>query len=108
MEFTFGTREEQLRSEIRAFLHDNLPPDWKKSSGSGFSLTPDELAFVRAHQRKLGARRWLVPAWPAEYGGFGASIAEQMVFADEFGYAGSPSISVFGTGLLGPTLMVHG
>jgi alkylation response protein AidB-like acyl-CoA dehydrogenase len=59
---------------------------------------------------KLAERGWIAPAWPKEYGGLGASIYEQMVFNEEFGYHGAPDTGTrgFGVGMIGPTLIIHG
>ena len=61
-------------------------------------------------QRQLADRGWIAPAWPTEYGGLGASITEQMVFNEEFGYHGAPDTGTrgFGVGMIGPTLIIHG
>ncbi|MGD9932434.1 MAG: acyl-CoA dehydrogenase family protein, partial [Dehalococcoidia bacterium] len=108
MDFRFGDAEEALRTEVRAFLQGALPavethfhPD--VPGGDDFY---EALAF----NKKLAARGWIAPAWPKEYGGLGATIYEQMVFSEEFGYYGAPDngTRAFGVGMLGPTLIVHG
>ncbi len=107
MELKFGQREEALRQEVRSFLTDNL-----KGQGEGeFNARSDE-AFERAKvfNSELAKRGWIAPAWPKEYGGLGASIYEQMVFNEEFGYHGAPDTGTrgFGVGMIGPTLIIHG
>jgi alkylation response protein AidB-like acyl-CoA dehydrogenase len=108
LELAFGEREEKLRSEVRAFLKEHLP---KNVDGGGLGLRSDE-AFVAAQKfnEELGRRGWIAPAWPKEYGGLGATIFEQMVFSEEFGYHGAPDTGTrgFGVGMIGPTLIVHG
>ena len=108
MDFRFGDAEEKLRAEVRAFLQGALPavetrfhPD--VPGGDDFH---EALAF----NKKLAALGWIAPAWPKEYGGLGATIYEQMVFSEEFGYYGAPDngTRAFGVGMLGPTLIVHG
>jgi len=107
MELKFGEREEQLRSEVRQFLKENLPED-RREVGLG---TRDEAAFevAKAFNDALAKRGWIAPAWPKEYGGLGASIYEQMVFNEELGYASAPDTGTrgFGVGMIGPTLIVH-
>ena len=46
-------------------------------------LQPDELDFNIHMRKRLADKGWLTMAWPAEYGGGGASIARQMVFNEE-------------------------
>ena len=108
MELAFGEREEKLRGEVRSFLKEHLPTN---VDGGGLGLRSDE-AFVAAQKfnEELGRRGWIAPAWPKEYGGLGATIFEQMVFSEEFGYHGAPDTGTrgFGVGMIGPTLIVHG
>ena len=109
MDLRFGEHEEKLRAEVRAFLKANLKDEGDE--GSTF-MARDDGAFEEALEfnRKLGERGWIAPAWPKEYGGLGATIAEQMVFNEEFGYYGAPDTGTrgFGVGMIGPTLIVHG
>ncbi len=108
MELRFGEREEQLRQEVRSFLKENLP---REEGGAQLGSRSDE-DFERARRfnTELGKRGWIAPAWPKEYGGLGASIYEQMVFNEEFGYYGAPDTGTrgFGVGMIGPTLIIHG
>jgi alkylation response protein AidB-like acyl-CoA dehydrogenase len=107
MDLKFGEKEERLRAEVRQFLNEHLP----KSTGGRDPRTDDE-AFNAAKKfnEELGKRGWIAPAWPKEYGGLGATIYEQMVFNEEFGYHGAPDTGTrgFGVGMIGPTLIVHG
>jgi alkylation response protein AidB-like acyl-CoA dehydrogenase len=106
VELRFGEKEEQLRQEVRAFLQANSRPE----SGQLGSRTDEEFEFAKEFNRKLAERGWIAPAWPREYGGLGASIYEQMVFNEEFGYWGAPDTGTrgFGVGMIGPTLIIHG
>ncbi|MCZ2112130.1 MAG: acyl-CoA dehydrogenase family protein [Dehalococcoidia bacterium] len=109
MELRFGEKEEQLRTEVRSFLQSQL----KNRSEGGEALgsrTEDDFEFAKAFNAELGKRGWIAPAWPKEYGGLGASIYEQMVFNEEFGYFGAPDTGTrgFGVGMIGPTLIIHG
>ncbi|HML99330.1 MAG TPA: acyl-CoA dehydrogenase family protein [Tepidiformaceae bacterium] len=106
MELRFSEKEEQLRQEVRAFLQANSRPE----SGPLGSRSDEEFEFAKEFNRKLAERGWIAPAWPKEYGGLGASIYEQMVFNEEFGYWGAPDTGTrgFGVGMIGPTLIIHG
>jgi alkylation response protein AidB-like acyl-CoA dehydrogenase len=110
MHLKFGEREETLRAAVRTFLKEHLP---KKDGFTGYrDARTDDGAFEAAKRfnQELGKRGWLAPAWPKEYGGLGASIPEQMVFNEEFGYHGAPDTGTrgFGVGMIGPTLIIHG
>jgi alkylation response protein AidB-like acyl-CoA dehydrogenase len=109
VELRFGEKEEALRGEVRKFLLENLPAE--NEDGGSLGMRSDE-AFAEAQRfnTELGKRGWIAPAWPKEYGGLGASIYEQMIFNEEFGYYGAPDTGTrgFGVGMIGPTLIVHG
>ena len=47
--------------------------------------------------------------WPAEHGGRGATLVEQMIFYEEYARAGGPGrVGIVGEGLLGPTIVHFG
>ena len=111
MDLRFGEKEEALRLEVRGFLQEHLGQD--DGGNTGVAATPGfDDDFARAHDfnSKLADRGWIAPAWPTQYGGLGASIYEQMVFSEEFGYYGAPDTGTrgFGVGMIGPTLIIHG
>ena len=106
MDFRFSEAEEKLRSEVRQFLQEHMPElDPVDRVGSIGGLVVSENAFEKAmvFNKKLAERGWIAPGWPKEYGGLDASIYEQMVFNEEFGYVGPPDTGtrVLGVGLLG-------
>ena len=110
MELRFGEKEEALRLEVRDFLRKNNGVETGEGN-SGFGGGSDEqFEFAKGFNKKLAAKGWIAPAWPKEYGGLGASIYEQMVFNEEFGYWGAPDTGTrgFGVGMIGPTLIIHG
>ena len=111
MDLRFGEKEEALRAEVRGFLQEHLGQDGGGSTGVAAAPGFDD-DFARAHDfnSKLADRGWIAPAWPTQYGGLGASIYEQMVFSEEFGYYGAPDTGTrgFGVGMIGPTLIIHG
>ena len=110
MELRFGEKEENLRKEVREFLRTNLPSTEGEGGGQLGSRTDEAFAAAVKFNSELGKRGWIAPAWPKEYGGLGASIYEQMVFNEEFGYNAAPDTGTrgFGVGMIGPTLIIHG
>jgi alkylation response protein AidB-like acyl-CoA dehydrogenase len=108
MQLRFGEKEESLREEVRAFLKQALPREG--DGGQLGSRSDEDFEIAKNFNNELGKRGWIAPAWPKEYGGLGASIYEQMVFNEEFGYYGAPDTGTrgFGVGMIGPTLIIHG
>lgn len=110
MELRFGEKEEKLRLEVREFLLKNNGNNGEPPASGFGGGNDDQFEFAKEFNKKLAQRGWIAPAWPKEYGGLGASIYEQMVFNEEFGYWGAPDTGTrgFGVGMIGPTLIIHG
>ncbi|RYY26697.1 MAG: acyl-CoA dehydrogenase [Sphingomonadales bacterium] len=69
----------------------------------------DRVEERRAWEQAMGKARWSAIGWPERWGGRGASVAEQMAFAEEYARAkGPPRVGHLGVELLGPTLMALG
>ena len=70
MDITFTTtpKLEALRREVRAWLDEELPPEYEGFQWD-FEEDPERWAFYRQFWKKQGAKRWLEPTWPREYGG---------------------------------------
>jgi alkylation response protein AidB-like acyl-CoA dehydrogenase len=104
MDLTFNERERAFREELRGWLAENRP-EAEPVEGS----EEEQFAWRRAWQRRLYDAGWAAPAWPAEYGGRGASLAESAIYFEELGAARVPlPANVLGLLLGGPTLMVWG
>jgi alkylation response protein AidB-like acyl-CoA dehydrogenase len=102
MDLSYSPTEEAFRAELRAWLKEHPPPP-----------EPEELdEFVRygkAWQRKLYDAGWCGVAWPAEYGGRGATLIEQVIFQEEMARAKAPLlINLAGITMGGPVLIAHG
>ncbi len=105
MDLTFSGKETAFRNELRAWLAAN-PPSARPSHGAGGDAV---YAWRREWQRQLSDGGWAAPAWPAEYGGRGATLTESAIYFEELGAARVPfPANVLGLLLGGPTLMVWG
>ncbi|HXC23903.1 MAG TPA: acyl-CoA dehydrogenase family protein [Solirubrobacteraceae bacterium] len=104
MDLTFNERESAFRDELRAWLVSNPPAPQPSVGGEDAHY-----AWRRDWQRRLYDAGWAAPAWPAEYGGRGASLTESAIYFEELGLARVPlPANVLGLLLGGPTLMVWG
>ena len=106
MQFAFTPEQDRFREELRAFLLQELGPEFHDD---GFAVDKDR-TFERAYVKKLAANGWLTAAWPKEYGGLGLGVVEQTIMTEELHYHNSPhyALTVAGVELVGPTLMVYG
>ena len=107
MDLAYPPEAEEFRGVIRDWLSENLPDGWGQP---GFSMTPEErTAFNQEWTAKLFAGGWICASWPAEYGGKGLSLLQQVVLNEEFARAGAPlRADFFGDTLVGPTLLQWG
>ena len=106
---------EQFRSETRAWLEKNCPPEMRKPATSdadvfwGGRNTKFASDAQRVWFERMRDKGWTVPDWPKEYGGGGLDGAEHKVLREEMGRIGARSpLSSFGIWMLGPALLKFG
>ena len=109
MDFDFTEAQQVFRKDVREWLATNLPEDLR---GRGFASSrgePEKVVRLREWQRTLHKAGFVGMDWPAEYGGRGASLVEQVIFYEEMSRAQAPQpLNRSGLSMLGPTLMKHG
>ena len=99
-----------FRREVRGFLDDHLVGEFAELGGRGGS-GDETFGFEvrRRWERVLAEGGWTCLGWPAEFGGRGATMTEQVIFNEEYARAAAPGrVNVMGEGLLGPTLIHYG
>ncbi len=110
MKLSFSAEDETFREEIASWLAVNLGGEFEQlryRGGPG-----DEHMF--AHERKVWEQAmakggWTCVGWPAEHGGRGLSIEQQVIFHEEYARAGGPGrVGHIGEGLAGPTIIAYG
>ncbi len=109
MNFDFPPEAEAFRHEFRAWLDEHLTDDLRALSGTGIDTDPVRLEALRHWNRTLADAGYAAISWPAEYGGRGASVLEQVVFAEEMHRAGAPgTLNPLGISNIAPAIMEHG
>jgi alkylation response protein AidB-like acyl-CoA dehydrogenase len=106
----FTAQDEEFRQDVREWLEANLTGDFAGLRGAGGPGREHEAPEGRlAWNRHLAAAGWTCLGWPAEHGGRGASLEQQVIFHEEYARAAAPArISIVGEELLGPTLIAFG
>ncbi|HVV08094.1 acyl-CoA dehydrogenase family protein [Amycolatopsis sp.] len=101
MDLDFSAAQQDFRDEVRTWLAEHKPREPR----------PHDAAGIRAYdldwQRTQYEGGWAGIAWPTEYGGRGLSLLEQLIWYEEYGRAGLPSLDSTFVGLnhAGPTLI---
>jgi acyl-CoA dehydrogenase len=106
---------ETFRTQTRAWLEANCPPEMRKPVKSDDDACWGGRNFVfqsdaQKHWLTVMAERgWTVPDWPVEYGGGGLSPAETKILREEMIALKCRSpLSSFGIWMLGPALLQFG
>src|SRR5262250_2135920 len=109
MDFDFTPEQQRFRAEARAWLAENVPADLRGRAFAASRADRDEVDRLREWQRTLHKAGYVGLDWPAEYGGRGVSIMEQIILYEEMSRAEAPQpVNRGGISMLGPTLMKHG
>lgn len=109
MDFTYPPEAEAFRKEFRAWLDDHLDEDLRELAQHPAGDEPDRIERLRAWNRTLAEAGYAAIAWPSEYGGRGASLMEQVVYAEEMHRAGAPgTVNIIGLSNIAPAIMQHG
>jgi alkylation response protein AidB-like acyl-CoA dehydrogenase len=106
MELPDTPEEAAFRTEVRAWIGANLPPELKGSRGGAARF---EGPASRDWSRKLYEAGYAGLTWPEEYGGRGSPWNHQAIVLEEMARAEAPQhIGVIGLGMAGPTIIAHG
>jgi alkylation response protein AidB-like acyl-CoA dehydrogenase len=107
MQTGFSPQEERFRQDAAKWLEAQLSGPFRDIRG--VTSMSGELARRQEWERALGAERWSCIGWPEQYGGRNASLAEQVIFAEEYARAGAPGrVGHMGIELAGPTILTFG
>jgi len=107
MQLGFTPAEERFRDDAAGWLEAQLSGPFRDIRG--VSSLGAMLERRKEWERALGAARWSCIGWPAAYGGRDASLAEQVIFAEEYARSGAPGrLGHMGIELAGPTILTFG
>ncbi|MFT4054842.1 MAG: acyl-CoA dehydrogenase family protein [Novosphingobium sp.] len=107
MQLAFAPELKAFRQEAADWLETQLSGPFKAIRGQTNQV--DNVDERRAWEQALGEARWSVVGWPSQWGGRDATIAQQVIFAEEYARAKAPPrVGHLGVELLGPTLLAMG
>ena len=87
---TDSTALAELRTEVRNWLAEHAPRDWRSAYAS---MSHEQFALAqREWFLRLVEGGYAIPHWPAEWPGGGRSLAEQKVIYEELARADTPRL----------------
>lgn len=107
MKLGFSPEEELFRAEVADWLNGQMAGEFKDIKGvTQLTAMPERR---REWEQQLGEHRWSCIGWPEKWGGRNATLAQQVIFAEEYARAGIPGrINHIGVELAGPTILTFG
>lgn len=108
MEFDWSPEDIAHRSEIRAFLQQELPANWEQMSqhGPGGDL---QAGFSRHFCGRMAEKGWLTQHWPRAYGGGDCAPWRHSIVGEEMWAVGEPRGSQYmNVNWIGPAIMQYG
>jgi alkylation response protein AidB-like acyl-CoA dehydrogenase len=110
MDFRYPAAAETFRTEFREWLDVHLTDDLRAHGpGSSLDLDGDRLERLRRWNHILADARYAAIAWPEQWGGRGAGVMEQVVYAEEMHRARAPgTLNPLGLSNIAPAIIEHG
>lgn len=107
MKLGFSPEEEAFRAEAADWLASELSGPFRDIRHIAKLTEAPERR--REWEQRLGEAGWCVIGWPKQWGGRGATLAQQVIFAEEYARSGAPGrINHIGVELAGPTILAFG
>jgi alkylation response protein AidB-like acyl-CoA dehydrogenase len=108
VDFSLPAEAEQFRHELRSWLSTHLT-DEIIAAGQRRGVDDEAFERSRAWDQTVADAGYGTISWPAEYGGRGASVFEQLVYAEESSRAKAPlPINIIGLNNIAPAIMTYG
>jgi alkylation response protein AidB-like acyl-CoA dehydrogenase len=112
VELAYGAADEAFRADLRSWLEANVPSEVRARGvelgdhGGGGETFPQ---WARAWQARLFEAGWLVPAWPAEFGGRDATPLQTLIYHEELARVHAPrTLNFQGLNIVAPSLRDFG
>ena len=107
MKLGFSAQEELFRAECADWLQAQMAGAFKDIKG--ITTLTEKAERRKEWEQHLGEHRWSCIGWPKAWGGRDATLAEQVIFAEEYARAGVPGrVNHIGIELAGPTILAFG
>jgi alkylation response protein AidB-like acyl-CoA dehydrogenase len=113
MDFAWSPEDLAFKDELEAFLDKEMPPfieQWSDNEDLDASRgVMGAMDKRKAWQHKLNEGRWAAILWPEEWGGRGATTAQQVIYTQVMAKHRSPGIfNANGIVQIGPSIITWG
>ncbi len=107
MKLGFSPEEELFRKECADWLNAEMAGEFRDIKGiTKLTASPERR---KEWEQRLGEAKWGCIGWPSAWGGRDATLAQQVIFAEEYARAGVPGrVNHIGIELAGPTILAFG
>lgn len=107
MKLGFSPEDELFRQECADWLNGQMAGEFRDIKGvTKLTGSPERR---KEWEQQLAAHRWSCIGWPKQWGGRDATLAQQVIFAEEYARAGVPGrVNHIGIELAGPTILTFG
>ena len=107
MKLGFSPAEELFRQECADWLNGQMAGEFRDIKGvTKLTGSPERR---KEWEQQLAEHRWSCIGWPSQWGGRDATLAQQVIFAEEYARAGVPGrVNHIGIELAGPTILTFG
>ncbi|MBI2863537.1 MAG: acyl-CoA dehydrogenase family protein [Chloroflexi bacterium] len=106
-EMHYTEEQEKFRAEVSAWLDVNMPPEAVRPVDEG-RKPPGLSDAAMSLRRRLGAKGWLCPLWPKEYGGGDLPVEQAVIIGEELDGRHAFLPYDLGVILIAPAIMVWG
>lgn len=107
MKMGFSPADELFRAECATWLQDQMTGAF--ADIKGITNLVSKVDRRRLWEQQLAQHGWSCIGWPKAWGGRDATLAQQVIFAEEYARAGAPNrINHIGVELAGPTILAFG
>ena len=108
MDFSLTEEQEKFKQEVCEFLDREVTEGVIRERESGLGFGPNSWKLLR----RLGAKGWLAPSFPKEYGGLGLSRIYRYIVLEELDYRNAlvfiRGLGLVGADMAGPTILHYG
>ncbi|WP_395336603.1 acyl-CoA dehydrogenase family protein [Novosphingobium sp. BL-8H] len=107
MKLGFSQADEHFRQECADWLNGQMAGEFRDIKGiTKLTGSPERR---KEWEKQLAAHKWSCIGWPEQWGGRNATLAQQVIFAEEYARAGVPGrVNHIGIELAGPTILTFG